>query len=533
MNKIKSIFAGICTFICIIYSGNLSAQVSIGVSTPHPSAMLEINSNSKGLLIPRMTADQRSAISLPATGLIVYQTDGTEGFYFNNGTPGLPNWVSLSTSAGGDSWNLIGNAGINPADNFIGTTDEQPLDFRTNNILRTRITTKGQIETYNTGSSVFIGKAAGANDDLNNRQNIFIGDSVGYSNTVGSINTAIGYSALRNNTTAQANVAIGPYALFTQSFSNGGTPWESNNIAIGYSALLRNQPEINNIYGSNNIAVGRGALFFNTTGFQNTAIGTSALQGNTTGISNTALGYGSISNTSGTGSLNTSIGALTLNALTSGYGNTALGYAAGNTLTTGGYNTCIGNSVNVDAGNRINTVLIGGDGILAPGGDNRVRIGNSSMTSIGGQVDWTTISDERLKENINDDVFGLAFILKLKPVSYNYSIKKSSLLQRKVDTVSWKSKYDIEKIRFSGFLAQEVEKAAKEIGYDFSGVDKPEDANGLYGLRYAAFVVPLIKAVQEQQTIIDELKAENNKLTNQMNELKKELEDIKKIILQK
>ena len=51
-----------------------------------------------------------------------------------------------------------------------------------------------------------------------------------------------------------------------------------------------------------------------------------------------------------------------------------------------------------------------------------------------------------------------------------------------------------EKIIFSGFVAQEVEKAAKEVNYDFSGVDKPGRENGLYGLSYAEFVVPLVKA---------------------------------------
>lgn len=55
----------------------------------------------------------------------------------------------------------------------------------------------------------------------------------------------------------------------------------------------------------------------------------------------------------------------------------------------------------------------------------------------------------------------------------------------------------------TGFIAQEVEIAAKEIGFDFSGVDAPKNENDFYGLRYAEFVVPLVKAVQEQQEIID------------------------------
>lgn len=58
----------------------------------------------------------------------------------------------------------------------------------------------------------------------------------------------------------------------------------------------------------------------------------------------------------------------------------------------------------------------------------------------------------------------------------------------------------------TGFVAQEVEKAAKETGYDFSGVQRPSNPNKLYSIRYSEFVVPLVKAVQEQQTQIEELK---------------------------
>jgi len=65
-----------------------------------------------------------------------------------------------------------------------------------------------------------------------------------------------------------------------------------------------------------------------------------------------------------------------------------------------------------------------------------------------------------------------------------------------------------ENIVQSGFIAQEVEQAANEIGYDFSGIDLPKNENDHYGIRYAEFVVPLVKAVQEQQQMIDELKKE-------------------------
>ena len=67
----------------------------------------------------------------------------------------------------------------------------------------------------------------------------------------------------------------------------------------------------------------------------------------------------------------------------------------------------------------------------------------------------------------------------------------------------WDGKYDIEKQRVTGFIAQEVEQAARQCGYDFHGISKPRNQNGLYSLNYAEFVVPLVKAVQEQQQQID------------------------------
>ena len=68
------------------------AQVGIGTTNPHPSASLELNSNSGGLLINRITEAQRLAITNPAAGLLVYQTDSKTGFWYWNGTI----WIQLS-----------------------------------------------------------------------------------------------------------------------------------------------------------------------------------------------------------------------------------------------------------------------------------------------------------------------------------------------------------------------------------------------------------------------------------------------------
>ena len=137
--------------ICLLFTTGLHAQ-NVGVnadgSTPDASAMLHVKSSDKGLLIPSMTAVQRAAIVSPATGLLVYQTDGATGFYYNNGTPVAPAWISLTTSNA--TWQLSGNAGTNAATHFIGTTDVNPLMLRTNNTQRVQIRAAGQIMVNNT-----------------------------------------------------------------------------------------------------------------------------------------------------------------------------------------------------------------------------------------------------------------------------------------------------------------------------------------------------------------------------------------------
>jgi hypothetical protein len=84
---------------CIMYS-----QVGIGTTTPNESALLDLDSNKSGLLIPRMTASERNAISAPAIGLLVYQTDDDAGFYFFNNTS---SWVLLNTDGDADSTNEL------------------------------------------------------------------------------------------------------------------------------------------------------------------------------------------------------------------------------------------------------------------------------------------------------------------------------------------------------------------------------------------------------------------------------------------
>ena len=66
----------------LITTVSLQAQVGIGTATPAASAQLDVSSTTKGFLPPRMSAAQRAAIATPAEGLLVYQTNGSKGYYY-------------------------------------------------------------------------------------------------------------------------------------------------------------------------------------------------------------------------------------------------------------------------------------------------------------------------------------------------------------------------------------------------------------------------------------------------------------------
>lgn len=86
------VLAGIILF----FSQTTRAQVGIGTITPDPSAQLDVSSTDKGMLVPRMNLSERNAIADPATGLLIFQTDNTPGFYYYNGS----GWVPLISPVG-------------------------------------------------------------------------------------------------------------------------------------------------------------------------------------------------------------------------------------------------------------------------------------------------------------------------------------------------------------------------------------------------------------------------------------------------
>jgi hypothetical protein len=435
-------------------------SVGIGTSSPNSSAQLDISSSARGLLIPRMATAGISAISSPAKGLMVYDTTANQ-LLVNMGTATSPSWQTIVANSG---WGLHGNA-YNSDSMFIGTTNGSYLMMK-----------------------------------LNNQYAAYMDTPL--------VNTAFGYEALQ-------------YTIAEEARAGGG----ANNTAFGFQALMANYSGVNSAFGSsalrnntsggNNTALGCAALDFNTTGSWNVGAGYGALQSNLAGSYNTAMGVGALAGSQG--NYSTAVGFNALAATTTAFYNVAVGYNAGVTYDNGYNNVFVGANTDVTGSGYYNVIAIG-QAVVATGSDQAV-IGNSSTSSIGGYANWTNFSDGRYKKNMREDVKGLDFIMRLRPITYNLDVTgiRAHLGQKApADEGARQSIAAREATIFSGFSAQEVEAAAAASGYDFSGVDKPKNDKAFYGLRYGDFVVPLVKAMQEQQKLIEELQKEVAELKKQI-----------------
>lgn len=538
-----------------------TGAAGIGTTTPHASSLLEIRSTSKGLLISRMTRAQRDAIASPATGLLIYQTDNMPGFYYYGGKAW--NAVTPRTSF----WSLTGNAGTNPATHFVGTTDNVALSFRVNAQKAGFISPDPVLSNTALGYQSFNQLTTGRHNTA------FGGNAMTYTST-GSNNTALGSYALSFNVSGSGNTALGDGALavsngqgntatgYATLYNNYDGRWNtangngslyanengSNNTAMGHSSMQSNTS------GWYNVADGDSSLFSNTAGSSNVAVGASALYSNTTGSSNIAIGvkalYRSQNNSNniaigdsamldyndgtfadymlaaGTKALmsntygfyNTALGGLSLSKNTTGACNTAVGFNALVSNKHGSNNTAVGCYANVSGEGFSNATAIGNGAVATA--SNQVMLGNTSVTSVRAAGSYVIYSDGRFKKNVQENVPGLAFINLLKPVTYHYDIQN---LNKKIDAAADKRSTGEagmvdaiakkEKTQFTGFIAQEVEQAASKLHFDFSGVYKPQSDKDVYGLDYAGFVVPLVKAVQELSKL-------NNVQQEEINELK-------------
>jgi trimeric autotransporter adhesin len=427
-------------------------------------------------------------------------------------------------------WSLTGNSGLSAANNFLGTTDYISLVIRTNN------QRSGFIDVDSTRRNNSFGNRA-MPTTLTGSGNNGVGSFALNKLTSGTNNVGLGDSAMFNITTGGDNIALGSDALYTAVAATG-------NIAIGTGTLKNSVSSENiaignlaangNLIGSNVLAIGANALLNNQNTFTQMAIGNNALKSVTSGLENVAMGYNTGTNLA-TASYNVLLGNYALSSATNvnqntivghnaalaytGSGNTNntfVGYQAAFTQTGGTGNTFIGFSIDVAPASSSFSNSTGlGQGVLITA-SNQVRVGNTSVNSIGGQVGWTTFSDERVKKDIREDIHGLDFIMRLRPVTYNYDYNGLYKLQTGIAKTGMETDNPNAGTRFSGFLAQEVEQAAIAAQYNFSGVDKPANDNTPYGIRYAEMVVPLVKAMQEMKLLLDKQQAEIEALKKQL-----------------
>ena len=320
-------------------------QAQVGIHTTDPKATLDIvasnptnPSSNDGILIPRI--DTFPAIDPVADqdAMLVYLTttvgSNTPGFYYwNNATT---TWLPFGGSR--DAWELLGNTGTDAALNFIGTTDNEELVFKTNNTEFTRLTTKGQFELSSIRNNIFIGKQAGENFDTTTstfgRRNIYIGEQAGFSNIVRSDNIGIGYQALTLDVLGTNSIAIGSFAL-------------SNSDETDYS-----------------IAIGRGALNNRTKSFYNVGVGHRTLSLASGGDYNTALGADAGRTTEGDNSI-------------------FIGYSA-DEENDGGDNIVIGTRAGIQGltgGEPTNRILIGNNAWQNQPGNYVLAIENSSSVT--------------------------------------------------------------------------------------------------------------------------------------------------------
>lgn len=584
-NKINKLCFSFLLCLFSLYYSSLYAQ-GVGInedeSDPDESAMLDVKSTTRGMLVPRMSEIQKNAIIAPIKGLLIYQNTGTEGFYYFDGLVWKP---LVSTGATTTGWALEGNAGTNPLTNFVGTTDARDLAFRTNNITRWRMTQKGQLVPYSSNNGVLIGWDAGnslpstgfggqvyigyfaGSKDTGTLGNVGIGYEalkkayyVSMGTASGGGNTAVGYSSMSNTTGAQFNVALGGNTLQNavnsqlnvvigydaMKFSTGLNA--SNNVAIGSRAIHNNDTGRDNVAvgynvmgnnsavgvtGEYNVAVGSNSMHDLISGDHNIAIGATSLHENYTGSRNISIGHASLYESLG-GSDNVALGHKVLFNFLTGRHNTVIGTESGFDITEANNITLIGSTISL-TGIRNNIIALGSgiqDGQFTA--DNQIALGNTSITAIRSQVSGiTTYSDKRFKTNIKEDVKGLDFIMRLRPVTYN--VRPTELHKiwgtNKKDMEGIDHK-DIENKLQMGFIAQEVEQAAKETGFNFVGLDVPKSDKEVYTLRYTDFIMPLVKSVQELKQQNDILQKENEELKAKTNNLETKLNEVEKLKLE-
>lgn len=536
------------------------SQVGIGTTNPNQSSILDIVSTEAGILVPRMTEAQRTSISSPATGLMVYQTNNTTGFWYYNGS----SWVNIATGSISGEFQSIG--GIVQNTTNIGSDD---FVF-------------GSSTLSGSGTRFFFDKSKGAFragessstgwDDVNvgdysialGRRGIasgFESTSIAGGNATGTRSVAIGDGGDATNVSAIAlgfGTASGEYAIALQggtasgnySFTaHGGTAAGNGSIVIGGNSTVdavggvaigpSNIIDVtatsgiaigkfNDILGVGSIAIGKGNISSGIDSFaanyESTASGNESVafnRGTATAYYATAFQTSSATankalafqGATASGIESTAIGPFGTEAsgetsVAFGEANTAyskcefvIGYGSAsytpNSTTT--YNNA--DRLFVVANNTTNNALT----MLKNGRMGLSRIPTTNILEVGGQAsknsagDWVANSDSRLKKNIETfkEQEALNKLLQMRGVTYEWNDKQTG--SQRPEGIQY------------GFIAQEIKEVFPE--------NVELDNLGYYQTAYGTYDAMYVQAIKALNNKLESLEAENETLKNEIQKI--------------
>ena len=194
-----------------------SVAINTDGSAPDDSAVLDLKSTNQGILVPRMTQANRNAITTPATGLMIFQTDNTPGFYFNAGTPTTPNWQAVGGGGSTSSPTVVLDVECTTAGNY--NPGEATIDVsgypRYDNVLVTPPANIGTFYPFDNNQPFAIQTRHVVNTTGTSFPNLvataFIANQAGYYAITATIVAVIGTTALDNP------VSIVPFINVTTS----------------------------------------------------------------------------------------------------------------------------------------------------------------------------------------------------------------------------------------------------------------------------------------------------------------------------
>lgn len=511
------------------YAAYLVGRTSLGIGTSNRYLMPETDGDADQI----MASNGLGQVTFVDASTVFTDADDQtiDNFSFNIATNELTleieddgvtaQTVDLSSLTDND-WSIAGNSGTNPSTNFIGTTDNQDLAFRTNNIEKVRITAKGQIETTQL-QSVWIGDNAG-NAVTTGSRNTFVGRNSGLSVTSGLDNTAIGGLTLSALTTGQDNTALGLGALLNLSSGNGNTfigEQSGENLVSGNYNTVIGHTAGESMNGSSNIFIGYEA--------GRTMTGSNKLVIDNDNNGTGSFIYGEMDNeilraNAQVEITRNSTGTVSHLSLDEAGANDGARLRFTNTVETTNNWLLYGRADNTDADSRLNIFYSGSGNILEIYGDNTVELNgqfgvnlndptyaihlpNNPATGTGqGRANaWTTYSDNRVKSNQQSLENGLSLVNQMAPKTYFHH---SGNFENGILNLSDNGENTL------GFIAQELYEVLPEA------VQKPADeTKSLWSINYDKIVPVTVKAIQELNSKIDTLKAENAALKEKLSKM--------------